>query len=557
MTAVPFDVGNAPRSLGLVAPHRSGRRIIALLLALVVVAVLVLVYVPWQQTVIGYGQVIVYSAMDRPQSVDAQIPGRLREWRVQEGDTVKAGDILARLEDIDSKFLDPNQPRRLVAQQSALREQRARATKRIARLTSQMTSLEGSREAAIRTARQRVAQARERLRAADQALLAATKGGEIARDVARASTGERAAQTHLRVQQSEQALAAARQERETARLQRDRIKALFDEGLRSRRDNELAENDLVKRQTDVERADLALTISRRDATVGALDQNRADIEIERAGTEVERARSAREVASRDVITAQLDLNKVTADTAAALDSLGATLEAARESVAKIDSETQKLHIDRQNLRGRMDQQIVRAPRAGRVVRLLQVGAGATVKVGDVLAVLAPATKDRAVELMVSDNDVALLSEGRQVRLQLAGWPALQFSGWPAAAVGTFAGKVAVIDAVDDGTARYRVIVKPDDARIASGKDQPWPPADTLRPGAEASGWILLGTVSLGFELWRQFNAFPPTVKTAPYGGAKYGDKSEDGGYGSGGADKDRLAGKETKKSPFVKIKALK
>jgi hypothetical protein len=25
------------------------------------------------------------------------------------------------------------------------------------------------------------------------------------------------------------------------------------------------------------------------------------------------------------------------------------------------------------------------------------------------------------------------------------------------------------------------------------------------------GWVLLDTVPLGFELWRQFNGFPPTV----------------------------------------------
>jgi hypothetical protein len=138
--------------------------------------------------------------------------------------------------------------------------------------------------------------------------------------------------------------------------------------------------------------------------------------------------------------------------------------------------------------------------------------------------------------MVTDNDVALLSEGRHVRLQLAGWPALQFSGWPSVAVGTFAGRVSVIDAVDDGTARYRVIVRPDRELIASGKEQPWPPADTLRPGAEATGWILLDTVSLGFELWRQFNAFPPTVKTGP--GGKATEKSD--------SDK--------KKSPYIKVK---
>ncbi|MES2461628.1 MAG: biotin/lipoyl-binding protein, partial [Armatimonadota bacterium] len=399
-----------PRSLQMVAPQRSGRRIAAVLIGLFVLAALILIYVPWQQTVIGYGQVMVYSAMDRPQNVQAQIPGRLLEWRVQEGDVVKAGDVIARLEDIDSKYLDRDQPRRLALQRAALRDQRDRATSRGVRIEEQMRSLTSSREAAIRTARQRVEQSRQRLRAAQQALIASQKGGQIARDVARTSAGERVAQARLRVEQAEQALTAAKQERETSRLQRDRIKALFDDGLRSGRDNELAENDFVKRQTDVERAELALKVARRDTTVGALDQNRADIEIERVNTEVERAKAALDVAERDVLTAQLDLSKITADTTAGLDSLGASLESARENIAKIDSELQKIQIEQQNLSRRTGQQIVTAPRAGRVVRLLQVGNGATVKVGDILAVLAPTTKDRAVELLVTDNDVALLAD---------------------------------------------------------------------------------------------------------------------------------------------------
>ena len=54
-------------------------------------------------------------------------------------------------------------------------------------------------------------------------------------------------------------------------------------------------------------------------------------------------------------------------------------------------------------------------------------------------------------------------------------------------------------------------------RYADGKEERWPPLDQLRPGAEVNGWIMLDTVSLGFELWRQFNAFPPTVKREPIG----------------------------------------
>ena len=66
-----------------------------------------------------------------------------------------------------------------------------------------------------------------------------------------------------------------------------------------------------------------------------------------------------------------------------------------------------------------------------------------------------------------------------------------------------------MDATDDGKGKFRVLVTPDAA------DQPWPSALYLRQGARAKGWILLNTVPLGFEFWRQFNGFPPAVGERP------------------------------------------
>ena len=535
------------KSIDLVRSAKSGRRIAIILIFLVASVALGLIFIPWQQTVTGYGAVSVFSAMDRPQNIEAQISGRVVSWNIQEGQTVAAGDVIAELDDIDSKFLDPEQESRIVTQLAALTEQRARATGRIQRLQAQVDQLTLSRDAAMDTAKQRISQAKQRYKGAQQAVIGVRKSGQIAKDVVESGAAERAEQARLRVQQSEQALTASRQELDTSRYQRERIKTLFDEGLRSKRDFEIAENDFVKRKTDVERADLALKVAMRDATVGNLDKNRAGLEVDRVQTDIERAIAALDVAAKDVLTAQLDQAKVTSDTAATLDAIGATMESARESVAKIDADIQKLRIEQSNVGQRATQQVVRSPAAGRIVRLLQVGAGATVKAGDVLAVLSPDTKDRAVELMVTDNDVALLREGLPVRIQLAGWPALQFSGWPSAAVGTFAGRVAVIDALDDGTASYRVVVKPDVEAIAAKKEDPWPRADLLRPGAEATGWILLGEVSLGYELWRQFNAFPPTVER-PMPGA-VGGKDDKGGKSS------KEKGKSgDKKSPYIKLK---
>ena len=104
------------------------------------------------------------------------------------------------------------------------------------------------------------------------------------------------------------------------------------------------------------------------------------------------------------------------------------------------------------------------------------------------------------------NDVPLLSIGRKARLQFEGWPAVQFVGWPSVAVGTFGGTIGFIDAADDGTGKFRVIIFPD------SKDDLWPQAQYLRQGVRAQGWIMLDTVKLWYELWRRFNGFPQTIK---------------------------------------------
>lgn len=154
---------------------------------------------------------------------------------------------------------------------------------------------------------------------------------------------------------------------------------------------------------------------------------------------------------------------------------------------------------------RQASQSIVAPRDGIIQRILAPQGGVMVKAGQVLALIVPESASRAVELTVSGNDAPLVSVGRRVRLQFEGWPAVQFAGWPSVAIGTFGGVIGVVDpgAADDGT--VRVIVFPE-------QGQEWPDATYLRQGVRVIGWVLLDTVKLGWELWRQFNGFPPTLR---------------------------------------------
>lgn len=157
---------------------------------------------------------------------------------------------------------------------------------------------------------------------------------------------------------------------------------------------------------------------------------------------------------------------------------------------------------------RQASQSIVAPRTGIVQRIYAPQGGVMVKAGQDLALIVPETANRSVELKVSGNDAPLLSVGRKVRLQFEGWPAVQFAGWPSVAIGTFGGNIAVIDPGADADGNVRIIVFPEEGAE-------WPDARYLRQGVRVLGWILLDSVSMGWELWRQFNGFPPTIRMAP------------------------------------------
>ena len=70
-----------------------------------------------------------------------------------------------------------------------------------------------------------------------------------------------------------------------------------------------------------------------------------------------------------------------------------------------------------------------------------------------------------------------------------------------------------MDPTDDGQGRFRLLVEPD---VLMEGDE-WPEGLYLRQGNHAIGWVFLNRVTLGFELWRQFNGFPPVIAPKPPG----------------------------------------
>lgn len=515
------------RAQFLVPERAWGRRVVWTFLALGTVGGLLLRFVPWQQTVVANGRVSVWSVMDRPQTVEAMLGGRLVVWDVQEGQDVRQGQRLGLLEDIDAKFLDPERLSRVQRQREAQLRRRGEEEGRVRDLESQIAALRESQGAQLPSAAQRIQQARRRRDAAARAVAIARKNLEIARDVARLQAAERIRKAGIALEQAQQAETSAKQDFDTEILRRERIARLFAEGLRSRQDDEFAERDLVSRRVRWEQAKQSVEGARRDVVIAEKSGEQVALEVQRAQETVLQAQAAYDVASRDIDVAGFDRMRIGADTTGAIHVAEANLQSVKASVAAIDDTIAKLDLELANMLGRVRQQEIVAPVDGRVVRVgTTVGPGQTVKAGDTLVVIAPDRSDPAVELTVRGADAPLVSPGRKVRLQFNGFPAVQISGFPQAAVGTFGGVVETMDRLDDGTGNVRVWVRPDREWIAQGRDKAWPAIDLLRPGTDAVAWVMLDKVSLGYELWRQFNAFPPNFRVVDSG--KKGDEKADG-----------------------------
>jgi multidrug efflux pump subunit AcrA (membrane-fusion protein) len=227
--------------------------------------------------------------------------------------------------------------------------------------------------------------------------------------------------------------------------------------------------------------------------------------LERLGAEREQVLAKLEAAENAMRTAEIDLQRMKDlyDEGLAsrreFEQAQIRVQELRSRVAEASAELSRVDI---NL-SRQSVQIVRAPRDGVILRVNAGDAATFVKAGDVVATFVPDNVERAVELFIDGRDVALVSAGEPVRLQFEGWPAIQFSGWPSIAVGTFSGIVAAVDPSAQPNGRFRILVTEDpDAEV------PWPRQQFVRFGSTARGWVLLDTVTVGYEIWRQLNNFP-------------------------------------------------
>lgn len=392
-----------------------------------VIPVLIL-FLPWQQNVTATGSVIALTPSERPQVVNSPISGVIYQWHVQEGSKVKAGDLLVEVRDVDVKFKE-----RLTTQRDLQTNKLNAKQAELNAYELQLNSLKAAKSASV-------AAAGYKLSMANQTMLSVTE-----------------------------AVASTQAQFDAATAQKVRLTRLYDEGLVSKRDLELAE---------------------RDAIV--------------ANRSLSSAKANLSAAQAEVSSAQAAMQQVSSTAEASINSISAIANKIKSEIADSRSELTSSEV---NL-ARQAAQMIYAPNSGTVFRVFANGSAQVVSQGQNLLTVVPEVSQKAVELLVSSRDMPLVQTGKNVRLEFAGWPAMQVTGWPGVSIGTFLGKISFVDATDDGTGFFRVVVVP------KTSEQDWPSSTFLRQGVSARGWILLERVSIGFEVWRILNGFPPRVNKA-------------------------------------------
>jgi adhesin transport system membrane fusion protein len=206
----------------------------------------------------------------------------------------------------------------------------------------------------------------------------------------------------------------------------------------------------------------------------------------------------------------IELDRIRAEYRQSLASAQSDRSSAVSGRASVKEEIAVLRNEISNIDIRRGLYVVRAPQSGFIVKTLKAGIGENIKEGESVATLQPGSPILAAEIYVDARDVPLILDSSNVRLQFEGWPSVQFSGWPSVAVGTFGGKVSVIDRVTTGE-KYRLLIK--EFKPVPDNDEAWP--NQLRLGSGVYGRVILRSVPVWYEIWRQLNGFPPSLEKEP------------------------------------------
>ncbi|WGK64706.1 HlyD family secretion protein [Croceiramulus getboli] len=149
------------------------------LFAFAVIGVIIL-FLPWTQTVSGKGYVTTLTPDQRPQTIQSPIPGRIEAWYVREGAYVQQGDTLLRISEIKNEYQDPLLVERTQQQRDAKSNAVDSYKGKVNALTNQIAALKQERQLKLEQAENKLLQAQFKVQSDSIDLVAARTNKDIA-----------------------------------------------------------------------------------------------------------------------------------------------------------------------------------------------------------------------------------------------------------------------------------------------------------------------------------------------------------------------------------------
>ena len=129
------------------------------LLAFAIIIIIIL-FLPWTQSVSGTGFLTTLKPDQRPQTIQSPIPGRIEKWYVREGDFVNRGDTILFISEVKNEYFDPQLVERTGKQLQAKSRSVTSYEEKVRALNAQIGALQSERLLKLEQARNKLLQAR-------------------------------------------------------------------------------------------------------------------------------------------------------------------------------------------------------------------------------------------------------------------------------------------------------------------------------------------------------------------------------------------------------------
>lgn len=227
----------------------------------------IILFLPWTQTVSGTGSVTTLQPDHRPQTIQSAIPGRIEKWHVQEGDFVQKGDTILHISEVKNEYFDPLLVERtgeqIVAKAGSVDSYRGK----VGALGIQIGAIRNERALKSEQASNKLQQARLKVRSDSI-------------DLEAAETNLQIAQTQLdRTQQLQQEGLKALPDVEQARLKLQETQAKF---ISAQNKLLASENEVINAQIEITRIDAEYSdkISKAESEMFTAQSSQFDAEAQ-------------------------------------------------------------------------------------------------------------------------------------------------------------------------------------------------------------------------------------------------------------------------------------